>query len=492
MRSRSWVSVVVVIGVLFVCERSRAEPPPAPAPATTDAATERASPTQRKMTLPDALSFARSHQLRLLAAKQRLISLEREARVPDAQWLPRLGAFAEIVGASTNNSTTTVINNAAVDLPRIGATRIDSNASSYDLAPYASTLVALGVRQQLYDFGRVAAETAAIELAVRVEKYRLQGVALDVDFAVEQGFYAVLAARAVADASRGALERSIAHRDFARAGVASGMRPPIDLTRAEADTARYEAGLLRAQGALKVARATFAVVVGVDEMELDVDHNSNGTSSSDASGGASALPSLDDAIAKSQSSPYIRESRARVDAQRAETKRLEAQTRPTLHATASVNGRAGGATPTAGSVPTGDGFVPLIPNYNAGVVLSWSFLEPSWGRRADASREREQAFELEVAQNIRSQRALIATSWQDADVALRTVAALERGAVAAKANYDQAENRFRVGLGTSTELADAQALRTEADIQLAIGRFNMARTRVVLERAIAASAAEVR
>jgi outer membrane protein TolC len=86
---------------------------------------------------------------------------------------------------------------------------------------------------------------------------------------------------------------------------------------------------------------------------------------------------------------------------------------------------------------------------------------------------------------VRTQRAAIAASWQEADVAERSLDALERGAEAARANYDQAENRIKVGLGTATELADAQALRTDAEIQLAIGRFQMARTRSALERAIA-------
>ena len=68
---------------------------------------------------------------------------------------------------------------------------------------------------------------------------------------------------------------------------------------------------------------------------------------------------------------------------------------------------------------------------------------------------------------------------------MQALGALQRGAEAARANYDQADNRFRVGLGTSTELADAQALRTEAEIQLAIGQFQVARTRAGLDRAIA-------
>jgi outer membrane protein TolC len=120
-----------------------------------------------------------------------------------------------------------------------------------------------------------------------------------------------------------------------------------------------------------------------------------------------------------------------------------------------------------------------------GAVLSWPIWEPQFDRLADASRAREHAAASEAEATIRAQRATIQAAWHDADVATTTLAALRRGADAAAANYDQAEHRFQVGLGTSTELADAQALRTDADIQLAIGLFQAARARAVFERAIA-------
>jgi outer membrane protein len=425
----------------------------------------------RKMNLAQAVAYAEKNHPRLSAASRRLAALQRESEVPAAQWLPRVGGFAEIVGATTNNSTTTVLSNGAVDIPRVGATPTRARA---DFQPYPSTMVALGVRQELYDFGRIAAEGAALSLVAEAEKYRVASATFDVRYAVEQAYYAVLAAAAIEDASRNAYQRANTHRDFARANVQSGLRPPIELTRAEADVARYEAGMTRARGALHVARSVFAASTGVEDTELDAAPGPEG---------ARPLAPLDGLLQRADHTPLVMESRARVDAQRGETRRLEAQTRPNLFATAAVNGRAGGATPSSGPVPEGNGWAPIVPNYDVGVVLSWPIVEPIWGRRADASREREQALSSEIDLALRNQRTAITAAWREAEVAEATLAALQRGADAARANYDQAENRFRVGLGTSTELADAQALRTEADIQLAIGQFQIARSRAVLARA---------
>jgi outer membrane protein len=216
--------------------------------------------------------------------------------------------------------------------------------------------------------------------------------------------------------------------------------------------------------------------VGVDDIELD------------AVGPAKergALPALTELLRRGDRSPLVVESRARLAAQRAQTTAFDAQTRPNLYLTTAFTARAGGANPTAGPTPFGEGWLPVVPNYHVGVVLSWSLFEPTLSRRADASRAREAALSSEADLALRTLRTAIASAWQEADVATRSLDALQRGADAARANYDQAENRIRVGLGTATELADAQALRTDAEIQLAIGRFQMARTRAALERAIA-------
>jgi outer membrane protein TolC len=61
---------------------------------------------------------------------------------------------------------------------------------------------------------------------------------------------------------------------------------------------------------------------------------------------------------------------------------------------------------------------------------------------------------------------------------------------AARANQAQAEARFKSGLGTSVELAEAEALLAEAEIRKALGEFDVARARAALGRALAEGATE--
>lgn len=65
--------------------------------------------------------------------------------------------------------------------------------------------------------------------------------------------------------------------------------------------------------------------------------------------------------------------------------------------------------------------------------------------------------------------ARVEQTWVSLLVAVRTLSGLERALTAARANYDQAEGRFQSGLGTSIELADAEALRTAAEADLVLG-----------------------
>jgi outer membrane protein TolC len=71
------------------------------------------------------------------------------------------------------------------------------------------------------------------------------------------------------------------------------------------------------------------------------------------------------------------------------------------------------------------------------------------------------------------------------DVARAALVSLNKAAEAARANYAQADARFKAGLGTSVELADGEALRTDAEIQVAVGEFQVARARAIVARLIA-------
>jgi outer membrane protein TolC len=441
-------------------------PESAPAPTTAPRAT----------TLADALAYAREHQPAIRAALARVRAQEAQADVPRGQWLPVVGVTAQIFGATANNTTASHVTPSFMDIPRIGATRAVSAANA-SFAPYASTIAAAGITQEVFDFGRIAAQSAAEDAIVDARKRTAEAERLDIEFGVEEAFFAVHASKAVLVASEQAFERSRVHRDLARAGVTSGLRPPIELTRAEADLQRFDIGRIRARGGVQITQGVLAAAIGSTEAEIDV----VGPPPTPAE-----MPALGLAIQQASArDPRVQEALAKLKAQEEQTRAVGASLRPDLSLTGTISGRAGGATPSSGTAADASGLVPSVPNWDLGLVFSWPIFDGVIDAQKTASRANEQVRREEIETARLGLVARIREAYVGVIVARDALPGLERAVEAAVANYAQADARFKAGLGTSVELADAEGLRADAEIQLALGRFELAKARAAFGRAIA-------
>jgi outer membrane protein TolC len=426
------------------------------------------------MTLPEAIEYARAHQPAVRAALARIAAARADARTSRAQWLPFVVGAGELLGGSANNTTASYVGVPGLDLPRIGATKVTSDGS---WKGYASTLVAVGAQQELFDFGRIAAEAAVQDSIVEVERRGADAEWLLVRFGVEETYFAVHTARSVLAASEDAYQRAQVHRDYANAKVKAGLRPPIDLTRAEADLTRFDVGRIRAQGGLEAAQGAFAAAVGVLDLQLDA---------AGEAPPATPVPSLTEAVrAVGERDPLLQEALAKQRTQAATSHAIATLLRPNLALTATLSGREGGAPPSSGEPPDNSGWLPDVPNWDLGVVLRVPLFDGVVLARWKASREREEVRRAELDLVRQRESAAVQQAYIATQVAAASLTALERALDAARANYAQAEARFKAGLGTIVELTDAEAVRTDAEIQLALGRFEVARARAAFGRIIA-------
>jgi outer membrane protein len=311
-----------------------------------------------------------------------------------------------------------------------------------------------------------------------VAKHDADSVRLDIDFGVEEAVFSVFAAKSIIKASDDAYERARVHRDLAQAGVNAGLRSPIELTRAEADLARFDIGRVRARGGLAVAQSVLAAAMGAPDPAVD------------ASGEAPAptdLPALSEALDMARArDPGLAAAISQLRASEERTKAIGAELRPDLSFTATLTGRAGGAPAnTGGAVPTGDGWVPNVPNWDVGLLLTWPLFDGVVAARRRAASREEQVWRDEIDLNVERVVARVRETYVEFQVARSALIALDHAVVAARANYAQADARFRAGIGNAVELADAEAVRTDAEIQLALGQFELARARAQFGRAIA-------
>ena len=431
----------------------------------------------RAMTMAEALDYAHEHQPAIHAGISRVAARVAEAAIPSGQWLPTVAVTGQLYGMTTNNTTGTYLSTEFMDMPRIGGTPAVSQSTA-SLSPSPASLVGAGLLQEVFDFGRIGAQRAAADELVTVATHRAAVARLDVDFGVEEAYFAVLAAKAIILASDQAYERSRIHRDLAKRGVDSGLRSPIELTRAEADLARFDVGRVKARGGLALSQAVLAASIGSSEAAID-------TSSEVPR--LSDMPTMAQAIQQVEArDPLLAAALAELRAAEQHTRAVGAELRPDLSLTATVTGRAGGAQSSGNApIPSGNGWLPDVPNWDVGLVLSWPLFDGTLSARHDAARAQERVRRDEMDVTRLQEVAKVREAYVQVGVARSALAALDSAVVAARANYDQADARFRAGIGNAVELADAEALRIDAEIQQALGQFELARARAAFGRAIA-------
>lgn len=461
---------------LLWCTRAAGTEPASPAPPSPEAAppataspsTEWPTGTVPAMTLENALAWARAHKPKVQAALARMEVAQKGLSVLRSEWQPQVGGTAQFFYGTMNNTTAMFQNVRTMDLPRVGASRTDPNAGFADA--YPSTLVGIGARQLVFDFGRIGAQVRVAQHDRAVTEEQAAQVQLELSLLLETTYFAVLTAHEIEHSAKEALSRIKLHHAWAQAGVERGLRPPLDLSRAAADLAKAEAEHMAAAGQLQQAQALLADAVGVP------------------------FPLLDAVPRKTADEPPVLESRAFQDAiashpavrakikerlrQQAVSRATLFQWVPTLQATASVNGRAGGAPASSG--PSGvSGFWPGVPNWDVGLVLSVPLYDGTLLAKKAQSEAQENVLRHELAATERQVLLDLQRAYTAVRVAAAMLPALRASALAATRNQEQASARFRAGLGTSVELSLSEALRTEAEIRLAIGTFEVAKTRAL-------------
>jgi outer membrane protein len=452
-------------------------PLPPGAPDAGEAASPFGTEPVPKMTLRAAQEYALKNQPAVKAALARVSARQADVAIPRGRWLPSVGLTAQVLVGTANNTTASYLNEPFVPTPRVGGTTsVDSAGASW--SPKPSTFAGLGVTQEIFDFGRITAEVSAADSLLTAEQRSAEAQTLDIRFGVEEAYFAVYSAKAVVVATEEAYERARLNYELARAGVVSGLRPPIDQTRIQAELARFDITRIHNRGAVRIAQTLFAAAVGSPEAVLDI---------ADQAPAPSDMPPLDAAVQRAiEKEPALQAALARIQAQEDQTRAAFAQFRPDLFFAGTLNARAGGAQPSGSApIPSGGGWLPGVPNWQLALVISWPLFDGTLWARGRASEQMETVRREEAAVVRQQVVAGVNNAYVTVVVAREALPRIQTAVNAAQANYAQAEARFRGGLGTSTELADAAALLVEAQTGLVLGEFDLARARAAFGRSIA-------
>lgn len=133
---------------------------------------------------------------------------------------------------------------------------------------------ALTVNQTVFDFGKTSGQVEVQRLNLDASRSDLDNARAQVVFGVKQSYYALLQAmhnRATASES---VKQATAHYEQATGFFETGAKPKFDVTKAAVDLSTAKLNLLKAENAVKTARAALSNAMGAPSLaEYRVEDN---------------------------------------------------------------------------------------------------------------------------------------------------------------------------------------------------------------------------
>jgi outer membrane protein TolC len=418
----------------------------------------------RSYTLDEAISEALAHHPRLAEASANQTAADARVGEADARLLPALGVSAEF-NRSTGNTPPGAFVPAPGFIPISGSPRgkeLNSGAWQTGVALWGGWDVLSFVRQ-----------AAAIDLALAGRSQAtaaLDAERLDVAYRVADAFLALVEGEEAVRAVASNVQRAEVLVTATRPLVTQNLRPGVDQARAEAELANARTQLARAEQTRELRRAEFAEALGRTGAQVDATPGPLlGPVDGLRTGGPADVSHHPQVVLAAAAA-----SRA------AQARRLaEVEYLPRLDLVAALWARGSGFYNSPAS-----GIVPDIANWAVCAVATWSILDipaiRERGRAADAEyaaaiARRDEAV-LAVSGQISRAGAIVDGAWR---VAQQTPAAL----ASAQAAAQQALARYQSGLAPVVDVADAQRVLAQAEIDDAVARLEVRRALLLLSRA---------
>lgn len=331
----------------------------------------------------------------------------------------------------------------------------------------------LSVLQPIYTGGAISASRDAARFDEAAATWSERLTALDLSHQARSLYWSAVAAAAAVDVADAQITRAQRLLDDARALRDAGMAVDADVHAAEARSSAAEVDRIRTRNENQKALARLRSLLGIDPgtpVKLK-DARTRKVPSS-----PSSLSSL--ARDARENRPELRIAEARIDELGAKAKSVNAGRRPTV----SVAGQWLVARPNQRFLPLED---VVNDSWRVAVGASWQIF--------DGSRTKEEVATLQAAQRAilhdrgeleRQIMLEVATARLELQSALEAVVAADASATAAAAWEEDSSERYAAGIAMLSELLDAQADLTAAQVAQVRARASAWIAEAALHRAV--------
>lgn len=393
-----------------------------------------------------------------VAAASASVALARTAFLPHADLL------AQANRATHNNVYGMLLPQAVI--PAISGPVLDSSK----LRNVWGTAVGVLVSWEPYDFGLRKAGVDAASATKRRAELSLERTKFEVAAAAADSYLTILAARKNIASAEAAIERTKQLEVITGALVKAELRPGADLSRIKAEQAAATTFLFQAKQSEQIARAALAQFLGLTAAFVDV-----------TAARFDQLPATTSLDATPAHHPALAEQQAAIDEVKSRQLMLDKSLYPKLNAQGALYGRGTGSSIIGPDQGGANGLGPNIGNWALGLSMTWAVLDFKTlkvKKEIESANERKEAaranlFLAEINGNADKALAMIVGARQIAAVTPQQVAAT-------KITLEQVTARYKAGLGTLMEVADAQRMLSQAEIDDAVARLNVWRAQLSL------------
>lgn len=375
-------------------------------------------------------------------------------------YLPRIDMLGQVNRATRNNVFGLLLPQTVI--PSISGPALYTNTLSSVWSSVVGTLASW----EPFDFGLRAANVEAAEASSRRAQASVARTRFEVQSLAADNFLTLLAAQQLVVTARASVERAETVRQIVDALVKTELRPGVDASRADAELALAQTQLIRAEQAVDTARIALAQLLDVPAASIAPDVGRFLQPPPDSTGSVNVARHP---LALEQYA-VIGEAKAREKVlNRTYFPKFSLQGALYARGTADYNGHA--PENTGGPL---SGLGPNIQNWAVGFSAYFPIFDfASIRARKQIEAHREQAEEAQYQRVVRDLNSGVERAAANLNAARRIAQNTPVQLEAARQNERQATARYRAGLSDITELAEAQRLLTETEIDDALARLNV-------------------
>lgn len=411
------------------------------------------------LTIAQAVTTALLNYPAIQVSQEQINAAAAGIRLARTAYLPRIDALAQANRATRNNVFGLLLPQNVI--PSISGPVLGTN----NLASVWGSALGGLVTWEPFDFGLRRANVAAASATQAQSEATLKRTQFEIAVATADACLTLTAAKQTVRAAQAGVDRAETILKSINALVQAQLRPGADASRAEAELAAARTQLIQAEQAVDLARVTVSQFTGIDPALIKL-------------ADATLLqlpPDETTAPLNTAANPIAVEQNALVAQAEAQLRALERSYFPRFYLQGAAYARGTGD-------PTG--LAPTTQNYALGITVNFAVLDYP----AIEARKAAQSATIR-AQNARAQQIAVdlKAEWNAAVATVRGARRIAANAPiqisAARATVSQATARYQAGVANIQEVAEAQRLLTQSEIDNALARLGVWRGLLGVARA---------